>query len=79
MTSASVPDSVAKINREFEERAAAQNARKWGFEYVDIARYPINPDVLRFVPEEKARGAGLLPFDQSGKKLRVAVFDPNSE
>ncbi|MCF7846463.1 MAG: GspE/PulE family protein [Candidatus Gracilibacteria bacterium] len=69
-------DPILKINREFQERATRERAQKLGFEYVDIADFPINLDVLRIVSQDEARRAELFPFERVAKTLRVAIVDP---
>jgi type IV pilus assembly protein PilB len=71
-----VDDTLTKINRAFKERAAVQKAKELGISYINIAATPINPDLLRLIPEDVARKALIAPFFRLGKKLRVAVADP---
>jgi type II secretory ATPase GspE/PulE/Tfp pilus assembly ATPase PilB-like protein len=73
-----VDETLNKINRAFKERAAAQKAKQMGYAYINIALTPINPDLLRLIPPEIAKKALLLPFFRLGKKLRVAVADPDN-
>lgn len=69
--------TIGDINREFEEREAQNKANSLGLEYVDIAAFPLNPDVLRLIDEEQALKAELLPFYKKAKHLKLAVIDPN--
>lgn len=68
-----------KINREFKEKAVAQKAAELGLPYVNIATTPINPDLLRIIPPETAKKGMIMPFYRIGKKIRVAIADPNNE
>jgi len=70
--------NLAKINREFKERAVAQKAKELGIGYINIGVTPINPDLLHIIPPEIAKTAMILPFFRVGKKLRVAVADPQN-
>ncbi|MBP7058643.1 hypothetical protein KBB06_04875, partial [Candidatus Gracilibacteria bacterium] len=70
--------NLAKINREFKERAVAQKAKELGIGYINIGVTPINPDLLHIIPPEIAKAAMILPFFRVGKKLRVAVADPQN-
>ncbi len=76
--SQTVDETLSKINRAFKERAAVQKAKEHGISYINIAATPINPDLLRLIPQDIARKALILPFFRLGKKLRVAVADPEN-
>jgi len=73
-----VDQTLGKINRAFKERAAVQKAKEYGISYINIAVTPINPDLLRLIPPDIAKSALILPFFKLGKKLRIAVADPNN-
>ena len=67
---------VQDINREFEEREAKSLAEKLHLPYVDLARFPINPEVLQLLSETKAREAKAVPFFHNGFKIKLAAVDP---
>lgn len=68
--------ALTQINRELEEKATAERAKDLNLPYIDVGTFPINPDILHFVPPEDAKRAMLMPFFKTGKKIRVAVVDP---
>ncbi|MBT3349472.1 type II/IV secretion system protein [bacterium] len=70
--------SILKINRDFQERATRERAAKLGFEYVDVAEFPINLDILKIISAEESEKAELFPFEKIGKKLRVAIVEPSA-
>lgn len=74
----SAPREVAlnRINREFEEKAAAERAKTLNLPYADVGKFPINPDILHLISKDEATTALIMPFYKSGKKVRVAVADP---
>ena len=72
-----VDQTLEKINRAFKERATMQRAKELNISYINITVTPINPDLLRLIPPETARTALLMPFFKIGKKVRIAVADPN--
>jgi type IV pilus assembly protein PilB len=74
----SVDETLTKINRAFKERAAVQKAKETGLSYINVALTPINPDLLRLIPPDVAKTALIIPFFRLGKKLRVAVADPEN-
>jgi len=73
----SLQEAATDVNLEFKERAIEEKAKASGkYGYVDIARTPINPDLFHLVKADQAEEAKLIPFFRLGKKLRIAVTDP---
>ena len=70
---------VGSINRDFEEREAAERAQKMGMNYVDIAKVIINPDHLKVLTGQDANQALVIPFFKVGKKLRIAIVHPTDQ
>src|SRR3989344_2901517 len=62
-------------DQEAEDLAQALSA-KYGVQYVDLSRTPINTDALRLVPEELAREANAAGFSFSGEKVNVVAVSP---
>ncbi|MBI2638194.1 type II/IV secretion system protein [Candidatus Peregrinibacteria bacterium] len=77
MADQTTDQALTRINRDLQERATQQRAKDLNLPYVDVAGFPINPDILHILPEEAAKHALLMPFFKSGKKLRIAVVDPD--
>lgn len=71
-------EAVGQINREFEEQSVAEKARELGLSYVNIEATPINPDLLYLIEPEDAKNGKMMPFFRIGKKVRVAVVDPEN-
>ncbi len=71
--------AVDEINRQFEEKAAIERAQELSLPYVYISQTPVNVDLLKLVDSEDAHSALALPFFKVGKKIRLAVADPNNE
>ena len=67
---------MSEINRDFGERKTASTAKKMKLEYIDILSSPINADLSQKIDLAATRTALALPFFQIGKKIRVAVVDP---
>ncbi len=67
------------LRRHEEEELARMLSEKYGIGYVDLTQLPIDTDSLRLVHEEKARDAGLCPFNQLNKKVSLAVISPNNQ
>jgi type IV pilus assembly protein PilB len=73
----SIQSAISDINREFKEREVRRNAQALGIPYIDLSKIPINNDLLRIISKESSIEANIIPFFQVGKKLRVALTDPD--
>ncbi len=69
---------LAEIDRDFVEKETLTKARELGISYINVAKTPINPDLLFILDPEKAKKAMVMPFFSVGKRLRVAVADPSN-
>ncbi len=74
----SVDQTLEKINRAFKERATIDRAKQLNMQYINISVTPINPDLLKLVPPETVKKALIMPFFKIGKKVRIAVADPEN-
>lgn len=77
-TDHSVQSAIKEVNREFREREIQQKARELGMPYIDLSILPINDDMLRIISEEESKSGDIIAFFQVGKKLRVAITDPQN-
>ena len=57
-------------------RLGAYLERATGFPWVELADYPLNLAVAHSVPEHLARRKLLIPFDERGDEVLVAMADP---
>lgn len=73
-----VHSAIQEVNREFKEREIQQRAREQGIPYIDLSILPINDDMLRIISEEESLEGDIIPFFQVGKKLRIAILDPEN-
>lgn len=67
---------VSKINRDFQEKSTMKRAHEMGLAYIDLSKTPLNQDFLNMVDYETAKKARLIPFFRVGKKIRIAVQNP---
>ncbi len=67
---------LANINRDAEDKEAQQKAKELNIPFVDVARFPLNPDVLKVMTLEEAQKAVVMPFYKTGKTYRFALADP---
>ncbi len=74
--SISTTSAVSEVNREFQEKSTLKKAGDMGLPYINIAKTPLNADYLRLIEFEEAQKGRLIPFFKVGKKVRVAVEDP---
>ncbi len=70
---------IAALRQKEEEDLASLLAERYGVEYADLSRLPINSDALTLIPEEESRLGKLAIFDSIGKRLKVAVLSPSYE
>ena len=49
---------------------------QYGFPYLPLTNYEIEPDVLKTVPEDICRRHTLIPIDKIGKSLTLAMSNP---
>lgn len=69
---------LRKVNRAEEEKHVISQSKRIGLSYIDLSRIPINLDLLELVSEENAKEGLLMPFYRTGKKIRLAVLDPEN-
>jgi type II secretory ATPase GspE/PulE/Tfp pilus assembly ATPase PilB-like protein len=62
-----------------EEKSVQILAQKYGLQYIDLTRIPINTDGLRLIPEGDARTNNVAIFNIIGKKISMAVRSPDDE
>jgi len=74
-----IANAMSDINAEFKEREVQQLARDLGMSYIDVSIIPINDDLLRIVNEEESLEMQMIPFFQVGKKLRLALVNPENK
>jgi hypothetical protein len=49
---------------------------QYGFPYLPLMNYDVDPDVIRVVPEHVCRKFCLIPIDKIGKSLTLAMANP---
>ncbi len=59
-----------------EEDIAQALTCQYGFPYLPLSNYEIDPEVLEAVPENICRQFCLIPIDKIGKSLTLAMADP---
>jgi type IV pilus assembly protein PilB len=69
---------IDDLRRSEEEKLVQALAPQYGFEYINLRGYTINPEAIGVCPEAKARAARLAVFDMTHNTLSVAVQTPNN-
>ncbi|MEW5895470.1 MAG: hypothetical protein AB1650_06915 [Candidatus Omnitrophota bacterium] len=59
-----------------EEDIAQALTCQYGFPYLPLANYEIDPEILNAVPQDVCRKFCLIPIDKIGKSLTLAMSDP---
>jgi type IV pilus assembly protein PilB len=59
-----------------EEAIAQSLTAQYGFPYLPLSGYEIDPDVAKIIPEHVAKQYGLIAVDRVGSILTVAMSNP---
>lgn len=70
---------LRQMKLEEEERLMKMLSQKYDIPYIDLTSVSINTDALRLLDEGDARKAECAVFDIVGKKISVAINNPNNE
>jgi len=59
-----------------EEAIAQAITAQYGFPYLPLNNYEIDPEVVKIVPKNVALQYSLIPVDKIGNNLTIAMSDP---
>ena len=59
-----------------EEAIAQAITAQYGFPYLPLKNYDIDPDIVKIVPKNVASQYCLIPIDKIGNNLTIAISDP---
>jgi type IV pilus assembly protein PilB len=59
-----------------EEDIAQVLTAQYGFPYLPLSNYDIDPEFVQIIPEEMAKQHCLVPIDKIGNNLTVAMANP---
>jgi len=59
-----------------EEDIAQALTAQYGFPYLPLGSYEINPEITKIVPARVARQYVLIPIDKIGNNLTIAMSNP---
>ena len=54
-------------------------AQDWSVGFIDLQVGDVQPDALRALPEEYARGRLVIPIDKKDRDLRLAMHNPRDK
>jgi len=60
------------------ERKTEQAAQSLGLDYVNLSGFPISPEAISLIPEERAREIGVVCFYYDGKNIRLGCLEPTA-
>jgi len=79
----SVAGVFAKKQREIklkeEERKTQRDAQSLGLDYINLVGFPISPEALALIQEERAKELKAVCFFYDGRNLRIACLAPTDE
>jgi type IV pilus assembly protein PilB len=61
------------------EKKTKQAAQQLGLDYVNLSGFPISPEALALVQEQRAREMNLVCFYYDGKNIRLGCLEPTAE
>ncbi len=70
---------LSDLHREEEEKLTKALSLQYGYEYVNLQGYTINPSAITLIPETTARQARAVPFDIMRQTVSVAVKSPRDQ
>ncbi len=68
---------IDDLRKSEEEKLIQTLAPQYGFDYINLHGYTINPEAVALYPEAKAREAKLVIFDFTHNLISIAVKNPN--
>lgn len=79
----SVAGVFAKKQKEIKikeaEKQTERHARQIGIDYINLVGFPISPEALGLIKEDKAKELKAVCFFYDGKNVRIACLNPSDE
>ncbi|KKT41812.1 MAG: hypothetical protein UW30_C0004G0011 [Candidatus Giovannonibacteria bacterium GW2011_GWA2_44_13b] len=73
----STDDKLVELRKKEEEELAQTLAKKHGLTYLDLSRITVDLMALKILPEVQARSNAMAIIQSVGKKLQIAVTNPD--
>jgi len=71
-----IGEILVEMNFAKEEDIAQALTAQYGFPYLPLSNYEINPEIVNIIPGRVARQYMLLPIDKIGNNLTLAMSNP---
>jgi len=71
-----IGELLVELNYATEKDIAQALTCQYGFPYLPLNNYEIDPQVISSIPEEICRKFCLIPIDKIGKSLTIAMANP---
>src|ERR1700741_5286566 len=71
-----IPTATGLTNGAAEEESARSLATRYGLEYVDVASFAPDPEILKSVPVELMFRYNFLPYRRENGRLVLVMADP---
>ena len=68
-----------EIKTKETERLTEEKANSLGVSYVNLSGFPISPEAIALIEEEKAKTLGLICFFYDGANVRLGTTDPENK
>lgn len=69
---------LSALGGEQQERLARRRADELDLSYINLTLFPIDPDVIEIVPQDKASQSQAVLFYRQGKDVRLAAVNPRA-
>ena len=69
---------IAELRKRGEEKLVQAMAPQYGYDYIDLRGYTINPEALMKVPEREAEKNHLIAFELARNVLSITITTPNN-
>lgn len=71
-----IGEILVELNFAKEEDIAQTLTAQYGFPYLPLSNYDIDPEIINIVPGRVARQYLLMPIDKIGSNLTIAMSNP---
>lgn len=71
-----IGEVIVELGFAKEEDIAQALTAQYGFPYLPLANYDINPEIINVIPGRVARQYLLIPIDKTGNNLTIAMSNP---
>ena len=71
-----IGEILVELNLAKEEDIAQSLTAQYGFPYLPLANYELNPEIASIIPSRVARQYMVIPIDKIGNNLTIAMSNP---